>query len=205
MVIKSKFNSGCIVKWNNADNGKPDAPFPSSADIRVKTFMHAENFYDSDDPDDKVLVLVDQLIKGTQIESCDTRQYRILTQRVLDRISFLAKKLWDKSFVEHSKLGMPQKTEDFRAYWDNRQSYWKSSLTSDNQALQSKRNADIYDMDTVPANDGLSTTLSAKAPSKVHRLKASRKVSHHSDIRMSHVSGSRLISNRFLSPPLVAG
>jgi len=92
--------------------------------------MHEMNFYDPEDiEDDKVLRIVTRLRGGTDLDTSDNtneglRFYKLLSARIIDRVRYFAMDFWAKSFIAHDSNGKPEKTKDFRQFWDNRKTYW---------------------------------------------------------------------------------
>lgn len=154
--------------------------WPATADVRLKTFMHEHNVYNPEDPDIKMLALIQSLSKGTEIETRDVQQYNAFKRRVEERISFLARSLSEKGLIE-TKDGTTQKHQMFKEIWKNRHTQWGPNSNASRSASKSKAvesYEDVYDMDSLPPDKSPSLKRSnGKRPPKNDLSSPSKKVS----------------------------
>jgi hypothetical protein len=111
--------------------------------------MHNHNLYDPEDPDIKVLPLINSIRKGTEIETCEGgKQFNLLKVRILERVSFIARDLWEKGLLQ-KEGSTPQKIPEFKSFWQNRHSYW-GPKDSPSKSSQKPKNVDVYDINSLP-------------------------------------------------------
>jgi hypothetical protein len=90
--------------------------------------MHENNFYPLVDPDSQIVILLaEQLRRGTQLQSCEATQYIHLLQRVVDRLSYFVKKFLNKAFIDYNN-GVLERSGIFEIYWEKRQKIWDGHL-----------------------------------------------------------------------------
>jgi hypothetical protein len=137
--------------------------------------MHDHNVYNSDDPDIKILPLHTSLRKGTEIETCDAKQFNLFQQRILERISILARDISAKGLIS-TENGTPQKIALFKDVWANHHGHYCPKENGSKSSPKSK-NLDIYDIDSLPPTKGPSfKTPTTKMLSKGHQASPSTKV-----------------------------
>jgi hypothetical protein len=101
--------------------------WPVSADRRVYTFMHTNQFYDPEQREEKdELRLVNKLRYDTEIQEIhgSPLQYNILKERALKRVRFLANEMLAKKILAIDE-GQLQRAKEFEDIWSNRQYYWE--------------------------------------------------------------------------------
>jgi hypothetical protein len=86
--------------------------------------MHDKKVYDPESKDNKLILLVDQLRNGLDLEGLE--YYNIIEARVLDRINIHARDLYSKGFIVSSDgaSGQYRQAEEFRKCWENKEKYW---------------------------------------------------------------------------------
>lgn len=125
------------------------ARWPTAADIRVKTFIHDHNLYNSEDPDFKVLPLVKSISKGTELEKFDVNHFSMLKERLCERIQVLSRDLEKKGLIEKDIHNSLQKALTFQNMWRNRHSHYRPPKTV-TKSPPSPADVDIYEMDSTP-------------------------------------------------------
>jgi hypothetical protein len=168
------FNGYIVYPW--LKNKQIPARWPAVANIRVRTYMHDHNLYDiSEDQDIKILPLVNSIRKGTEIESCEVRQFNLLKTRILERVSSIARDLVTKGLL-NTERGTPQKIPEFKNIWQNRHSHWgpKEPVS---KSPPKPNSVDIYDMNSLPPESRQAfRTPTAKMLSKAQQPSSSTKV-----------------------------
>jgi hypothetical protein len=138
--------------------------WPTSADPRLQTFMHINNFYDSEIEDIKELPLVNCMRYGTEIEQVQPQEYIILKERILKRVKVLAEEMQEKKIITYVK-GRLQMVKAFREVWNERRDYWakKAASSSINNSTDIYDTLELYDDDE---DDCVPPAIKKKATSK---------------------------------------
>ena len=151
------------------------SPWPTSADPRLYTFMHANKFYDPDLADQKELALVNVMRNGTEIEEVQPQQYNMLKERILERVRVLASELQKRRILAYTNEKL-QMVKEFKEVWLQRDDYWVK-MDTNNQAKNLAANiydaSQLYDDDE---DDCVPPTIKKKAISKGKQPMARPKV-----------------------------
>lgn len=132
-------------KWLSRSN----ADWPSSADPRLHTFMHTNQFYDVDpahQEDRKELALINNLRHETEVAELQGQplQYNILRQRVLSRVRSAAEEMIEKKILIRHEEHI-QMAKAFKDVWRNRQDYWEKKRMIKEVNSTSTKESDSYD------------------------------------------------------------
>jgi hypothetical protein len=114
--------------------------------------MHDKNIYKSDAPDIKILPLTTSLKKGTEIEECEAKEWKVLETRTKERITHLARDMSEKGLIK-TEDGTPQKIPLFKDLWVNRHSQYgpKEKVT---KPTQKTKRPDVFSTDYLPPDKG---------------------------------------------------
>jgi hypothetical protein len=113
--------AGFTRKWIHDSN----AGCPPFVDNKILVLMHDKKIYNPEPKDNKLVLLIEELRKGTEIESLkDGMEYNIIEERILDRIRVLAQDLLKKKFIVRNREKYHQ-AEQFKECWENKEQLWK--------------------------------------------------------------------------------
>ncbi|CZR58530.1 uncharacterized protein PAC_08422 [Phialocephala subalpina] len=127
--------------------------WPTQGDARLKTFMHEHDYYNIEDADHRLIHIIEQLRKGTQIESYKAQSYITFKQRIQERVTILADDLLSKHLLEQTSSGKTSKTPCFRSYWEKRHEVWNSKTTLPKKPHHNPPGAYDFDGSTDDANE----------------------------------------------------
>jgi hypothetical protein len=155
---------------------RPKADWPTSADPRLYTFMHNNQFYDPLHQEDrKELAVINALRHKTEIAEIYGQPllYNVLRDRVLSRVEYLAQEMVFNKILAYDEKKQIQMVKAFRDVWRNREDYWEKkrmskavSSTTASKENDSYDTLNLYDDDE---DDCVPAVLKKKSKSKAKR------------------------------------